>query len=224
MLGDIARAHKASEIHILGGDNRRNLEGIDLVCINHGARPHLRIHAVIDLDHDEKNIRRHLRKSYRSLVNWGRDNIRTLYINIENPDRQLFDQYSNFHAKVGGKVHYGHAYWDVYWNEITAGRGELSLGYLNDGHLAVGTLVIYAGEIAYYASGVYDRNRLDKPLGHFPVFDSIIRANKRGLAMYDLGEIFPSGTVPEKEVQIGFFKRGFASSYILRKTWKLSIN
>ena len=223
-LEEITSKYKASNIYIHGGNNMNPPSDIDLACIKRGAQPELRIHAVVNIEQDEKIIKRNLRKSYRSLVNWGRQNIKTIDINSENPDRGLFEQYSAFHEKIGGVSDYGRTYWDVYWNEIMCDRAELSLGYLDDNHLAVGTLVVFAAETAYYASGVYDRDMFDKPLGHFPVFDAILRASKRGMKIFDLGEIFPVGMATDKEVQIGFFKRGFTSNYILRTNWNLNTN
>ena len=69
------------------------------------------------------------------------------YVNAENPDRALFDQMPAFHTRVAGAGARGDDYWEVYWNEIVAGRGEVSLGFMDDGALASGTAVIDAGEI-----------------------------------------------------------------------------
>jgi len=80
-------------------------------------------------------------------------------------------------------------------------------------------LTIDAGSTTYYTSGVYEREMFDKPLGHFPVFDAILRAGERGTRVFDLGEIFPAGAAEEKEVQIGFFKKGFTSTFQLRTHW-----
>jgi hypothetical protein len=221
-LREIAKAHGARSIRVLGSDSGGDLDVCDIACIDQRARPEAHIHAVVDATQDEQTIHRQLRDSYRSLVNWGRQQIRPVYINAENPDREHYDRYPAFHEKVAGAAHYNEAYWNTYWDEIVAGRGELSLGFLDDGRLVTGTLVVDAGTNAYYASGVYERELFDKPLGHFPVFDAIMRAGARGLVRFDLGEIYPDGAASEKEVQIGFFKKGFTSSFVLRTVWVLS--
>ena len=138
------------------------------------------------------------------------DYINSAYESDGATTRKIFDD----DAKVTGSISHGSAYWDIFWQEIIAGHGELSLGFLNDGRLATGTLVIDAEETTYYASGVYDRELFDKPLGHFPVFDSIVRSKSRGLKTYDLGEIFPAGGSSEKEGQIGFFKKSITSTTV----------
>lgn len=220
-LREIAATHGAASVRVLGGDNETPLGEIDLACIDQRARPEAHIHGVVDAAQDEQAIHSGLRDSYRSLVNWGRRQLQQVYVNAANPDREAFDLYPAFHAKIAGSAHYGGAYWDVYWNEIAAGRGELSLGFLDDGRLVTGTLVVDATTTAYYASGVYERELFDKPLGHFPVFDAIVRAGARGIRTFDLGEIFPAGAADEKEVQIGFFKKGFTSTFRLRTHWLL---
>ena len=218
-LREYASAQNAAAIRVLGADSTGELDVVDLACIDQRARPESHIHAVLDARQPEAEIHRQLRDSYRSLVNWGRQQLAPVYINAENPDRGQFDLYPTFHEKIAGAAHYNDGYWEAYWNEIVAGRGELSLGLLDDGRLVTGTLVVDAGDTAYYASGVYERELFDKPLGHFPVFDSILRAGARGMARYDLGEIYPEGAASEKEVQIGFFKKGFSSTFLLRTVW-----
>ena len=52
---------------------------------------------------------------------------------------------------------------------ISSGRGELVLGYLGE-DLVAGTLVVDGATTALYASGVYDRDRFDKPLAHYPLW------------------------------------------------------
>lgn len=195
----------------------------DLACIDRLAAPSTHIHAVVDVTQGEAAAHKTLRGSFRSLVNWGREQLEMRYVNAATPDRSLFDKLPEFHTRIAGAGVRDAAYWEVFWTEITAGRGELSLGFLDDGSLVSGTTVIDAGGVAYYASGIYDRDRFDKPLAHYPVYDSIIRAGQRGSALYDLGEVFSTGTADEKKVRIGFFKKGFASAFQLRTDWKVPL-
>jgi len=214
-----AAAHGAATIRVLGADSDGPLGDVDLACMDQQAQPEAHIHGVVDTTLPETELHSSLRDSYRSLVNWGRRQMEMQYVNADNADRELFDQYPEFHARIAGGARYGAPYWDVYWNEITNGRGELGLGFLEDGRLVTGTLVVDAAAASYYASGVYERELFDKPLGHFPVFDAMLRAGARGTATFDLGEIFPAGAADEKEVQIGFFKKGFTSTFRLRTHW-----
>ena len=76
---------------------------------------------------------------------------------------------------------------------------------------------------SYYGNGVFDRAHFDKSISHFPVYDAMLRASDRGIKIFDLGELHPLNSgVPEKEVQIGYFKRGFASTFARHTVWELS--
>lgn len=208
---------------VLGSACGDGVSEIDDACIGRLASPHTRIHAMMDLSEGEQGIHKHLRKSFRSLVNWGRTNLKMTYVNADNQDRALLETYGAFHTQIAGGHEYPTLYWDVFWKEIVSGRGELSLGYLDDGTLVAGTFTTIAHNTAYYTSGVYDRERFDKPLGHFPVFDAMVRAAERGATQFDLGEIVPVELAPSpKEAQIGFFKKGFAERCDLMMTWALS--
>lgn len=195
----------------------------DMACLDRLAAPSTHIHAVAEATLGEETVHKSLRASFRSLVNWGRNQLDIRYINGENPDRGLFERLPEFHTRIAGAGARGSDYWNVFWTEISAGRGELSLGFLKDGTLVSGTAVVDASGIAYYASGVYERDLFDKPLAHYPVYDSIVRAGQRGNTLYDLGEVYPSGSADEKEVQIGFFKKGFASAFRLRTDWNVPL-
>ena len=218
---DQARPPKFALISGCFGSNSQT--AADLACIDRLAAPQSHIHAVIDTTQGERAIHREVRASYRSLINWGRAQLQMRYVNAENPDRTLFDQMRAFHTQISGAGARGSEYWEVYWNEIVTGRGEASLGFLDNGALAAGTAVIEAGGVSYYASGVYDREKFDKPLAHYPVYDSIVRAGQRGAILYDLGEVFPTGAADDKEVQIGFFKKGFTGAFRLRTSWSVPL-
>ena len=222
-LRTIATDQGAKTIRILGSNNGFSLGNIDTACIDQCARPKSHIHGIIDLRQKPDKIRAHLRSSFRSLVNWGQRHIQTIYINAEHPDKKEFNKYPALHAKVSGRTVYDNQYWEVLWNEIKCGRGELTIGHLEDGTLATGTIVIDGGEIAYYTSGAYERELFDKPLGHFSVYNSILRAAARGMKTYDLGEILPKGSASDKEVQIGFFKKGFTSTFCLQTVWEIDV-
>ncbi len=224
-LRQLALGKGIARARIVGGRSDAPLCDVDNACINQLAAPSLNIHAVVDVSEGSDAIRRNLRDSYRSLVNWGRRQLRMEYVNAANPDREIFESYQAFHSRIAGGSARSDGYWNIYWEEITNGRGELSLGFLEDGEMVAGTLVTEVPETAYYASGVYDRSRFDKPLGHFPLFDAMVRAGERGIGTFDLGEIFPKGgSASDKEVQIGFFKKGFTDSFSLLTVWTLSLN
>lgn len=177
--------------------------------------------AFVDLGAGPAAWRAALRKSSRSLINWGRRNLTIGYVNGETGDRGLFERYREFHAAIAGRITRPKASWDVMFDWIAAGHGELIAASL-DGQLVAGSLFIDGTRTSIYASGVYDRSKFNKPLAHYPVWLGIERTQARGVATLELGEVPPRDAVSEKEYQIGYFKRGFATHIDTSNVWRWS--
>lgn len=169
--------------------------------------------AYVDLTAGSTAWRAALRKSFRSLINWGRRSLSIAYVNKDTPDRTLFERYREFHAEVSGHVTRSQQSWEIMYEWISGGGGELILGFF-DGKLITGSMFLDGTEVSAYASGVYDRTQFDKPLSHYPVWLGMERAHARGMKTLQLGPVPPEGTVPEKEYKIGYFKRGFATDIV----------
>lgn len=189
------------------------------ILIAEGASCRLEMRAEIDLTLDEQALFDDLRKGHRQQVRWGDQHLTFSTVDAVNPDRAAFESYRRFHADVSGRVTRNAESWDAMFAAITAGQGDLIFGFL-DGMLVSGTLVMDGGGTAYYASGVYHREYFDKPLGHASLFRAVLRSKARGLQFFDVGELpVRRDDLPEKELKIGFFKRGFTnrtvSSHIL---------
>ncbi len=209
------------EARISGGPADGLLSPVDRACLDRAGRPELRMRAEGDLSRPAEALRRDVRDSYRSLINWGRRNLRLVYVNAENPDRGLMDDYADFHARTAGRTVHGETTWAALFGHIAAGGGEVTLGYLDGGELVASSMVVDGEDTAMYFSAVYDRDRFDKPMGHWPLFDAMLRAKARGRAYFDLGEFFARGTVSEKEYNIGFFKKGFTSRHVVEVVWRI---
>ena len=194
------------------------LSAIGEACLNRHFHPALRMSAWADLSEGEVSLRRGLRKSYKSLLNWGKANMTVSVVDRDNPDRAQFDRFLAFHQTVAGRATRAQGIWDSLFAWIEAGRGELVLGMVGD-ELVAGTVVCDAEGSAYYVSGVYDRERFDKPMAHWPLWAAMLRAHERGLTRFELGDIPIDGDATPKEVAIGFFKRGFASEIATSLVW-----
>jgi hypothetical protein len=69
--------------------------------------------AAVDLAAGPAAWRAALRKSSRSLINWGRRNLAIRYVNRDISERALFEQYREFHVAVAGRSTRPKASWDV---------------------------------------------------------------------------------------------------------------
>lgn len=221
-LNRFAEAQRLGEITVFGepGEKASAHEDAARQC---GATMYSHPVAYVDLTAGVVAWRAALRKSFRSLINWGRRNLSIAYVNKETPDRHLFDRYRDFHAKVAGRVTRSQQSWNVMYDWLAGGNGELVLGFF-EGKLMTGTMFIDGTEVSTYSSGVYDRTQFDKPLAHFPIWLGIERAHTRGMKTLQLGLVPSQGTVPEKEYTIGYFKRGFATDIQDYGLWRWAPN
>jgi hypothetical protein len=185
----------------------------------HGAAMTEQQISYVDLAAGPETWRKTLRKSSRSLINWGRRNLHIAYVNAATPDRTEFDRYQAFHAAVAGRVTRPQASWDVMYDRIVRGGGELIMAYF-EGRLVAGSMFIDGTATSIYASGVYDRERFNKPLAHYPVWLGMERTQGRRLRTLELGAVYERGAVSEKEYQIGYFKRGFATRLESQRLWR----
>jgi hypothetical protein len=217
-IDDIALVHELKSAIVADFDSGGQLSAVGKQCVNRGAVPTVHISGTCDLGGGEPGLRRGLRKSYRSLINWGERNLKMEFAGRENADYSLFRQYQDFHKAVAGRSTRSQKSWDIMFEWIAGGGGELVMGYLKSGELVAGTLVVDGSEVATYASGVYDRNRFDMPISHWPVWLAIRRSAERGRRTFDLGDLPLSG-VDRKEADIGFFKRGFTDVFSTWMSW-----
>jgi hypothetical protein len=219
-LDELMEANRVRESIVLD-DCERTASPIEEACRMRGATMNSYPVAYVDLAAGPAAWRAALRKSSRSLINWGRRHLSMRYVNKDTPDRGLFDQYRAFHADVAGRVTRSDVSWAVMYDWITRGGGELAMAFLEERPVA-GSMFIDGSEMSFYTSGVYDRTQFDKPLAHYPVWLSIERAHARGMKKLELGAVPSKGTVPDKEYQIGYFKRGFATHIEDHVVWNWS--
>lgn len=199
-----------------------NLSILGEICLALEGKAELQVMAMIDLTLETEKIDSAIRKSYRSLINWGKKNLSLEYVNAAAPSREKFLQYQEFHKLTAGRVTRTQESWDVMYMAIEKGWGELVLGY-ESGALVSGALIIDGAEVSIYASGVYDRSKFDRPLAHWPLYDGIIRSKKRGMKIFELGAIDKASNPSQKEAQIASFKRGFASHLVPTLSWVIPI-
>lgn len=213
-LDELARTQKAKTVSFFSPP------GMDLgsICRARFYADAPRDFASADLTGGETALRKNLRKSFKSLLNWGKRSLTLETFDQSNPAPELFKRYQEFHAEIAGRTTRPQKSWAAMANWIAGGHGELILGSF-DGKLVAGTMVVDGASVAFYASGVYDRSRFDKPLAHWPLWLGMAHAATRGLAIFDIGEIPRAGAASDKEVNIGYFKRGFAQTVATQTLW-----
>lgn len=218
-LHEAATENRYQDMRYLDSRSDENIGPDGAAWLSLGAAPEIQIQAAIDLSLSENAIHSALRKSYKSLVNWGKRELEIAVVDRANPDAAKFEQYRLFHAKVAGRTTRPDASWDAMLELICNGHGELLLGYWNAA-LVSATLVMDGAARTVYVSAVYDRENFDKPLGHWPLYHAILRARARGLSWFDLGEVpVKTSAIDQKAYTIGQFKKGFATDLQAQRIW-----
>ena len=219
-LLDLAQRNGAEAVSIESDDRGGCLSALGEVCLDFGGLPSVRLTAQCDLSGGEDGIRQSLRRRYRTLVNRGRDRMDTRVVSRDTPDRAVFEDYRALHREVAGKVTRADETWNLMYEAIAAGRGQLVLCVIEDRPVA-GNVVIDGRDTAVYFSAAYDHERIDGPLGHWPVYLAIRDSHARGMARFDLGEVPPRPTATTRQFNVGHFKKGFASGLAHRMMWTL---
>jgi hypothetical protein len=165
----------------------------------------------IDLSLSEAELKSNIRKSYKSLVNWGEKNLRIELIDQDNADYEKFILFRDFHIRTAGRKTRSERSWDLQFESIKNQEAYLVLAFFEE-KLVSGTLVLYGKQKAYYGVGVYDRELMAQnvAVAHYNMMYSIFHAKKIGLRQFDLGH-HNEGAGNEKEVNIFHFKSGFTN-------------
>lgn len=222
-LDGIGRSENIQSLHILELDQAGLASHVGRAALARKGEIKPILQAVADLTVPEAELKRDLRSSYKSLINWGKREFSLHYVNKENPDLELFGQYREFHKRIAGRVTRPEKSWDAQFELLAKGIGELSVAYHGE-DLVAGMLVFDSKTTTYYSSAVYDRASFEKPLGHWPLYNSMLRSKARGLQKFDLGEIPIHASASEKEIAIGYFKKGFTQRIEYRLNWTISMN
>lgn len=200
--------------------NRIEIAKWEVKILQAGGQQITNYRGLLSLANKDEKILNQMRKSYRSLVNWGRREMQILFVDTTKLDEQLFNNFRQFHLQVAGRVTRPQASWTAMYELLKQGKAILGLGYLK-GELVAATYFFYHAGFALYGSGVYDRMHFDKPISHWPVFATLQRAIDSGVILCDLGQVFPNLGFSDKERNIAFFKKGFTNIIVDDAYWQL---
>ncbi len=203
-LAVIARNEKINKILLRESEANIDLQKFKLIETTEQQT------AWCDLSETEEDLLRHMRKSYRSLINWGRRELKLQIIDKANPDLEAFNLFKAFHIQVAGRQTRSDKSWQLQYDAIQAGHSYLIMARLEN-RLVAGSLVICGDDEAYYGVGVNDRELFHdkKGIGHWPLVAAIFESKKRGYKTFNLGHVGPN-FANDKERDIGFFKKGFS--------------
>jgi hypothetical protein len=179
----------------------------------------------VDLSISTSMLKTNLRKSYKSLVNWGKKKLTCVTLQQGDCSKDKFNDFKDFHCAVAGKKTRSDFSWEIQFTMVTLGEAIVNLYYLDD-VLVAGNLILLGKENAFYGVGVYNRNLMESdklPLSHWPLLDSIYKCKVLGLSRFDLG-CYDSDVNHNKLKQISDFKKGFATDMEINNNLKISFS
>jgi len=174
---------------------------------------------VIDLSGSEEELRARVRKSYKSLINWGEKNL-SLTLRDQNSARvEDMEAFRLLHIEVAGLETRTPQTWKIQMKMIQENEAFLVLGYW-DNALVTAAIFIHSPRYCYYGASASKRELFEKPLTHAVIWKAILHAKEIGCRWFEVGEqLFPAQTNSElspKEQKISAFKKGFGGSTCIR--------
>jgi FemAB family protein len=166
----------------------------------------------LDLRPSLAEIKSGFRKSYKSLINYGRREW-TVTV-LDTPDSSIWAEFTQLHLDVSGRKTRSDETWALQLRQIAVGEALLVLLRDEDGKMVGGGFFQFSRDEAVYAVGAYDRKLFPKPLGHVVQATAIEELKRRNICWLKLGRRFFSSDFPtptEKELSISDFKSGFSS-------------
>ena len=222
---EVIRLHSETKpspltVRVLSDSSR--LTGFDLALLSAGARTQPQFSAEVDLTLREEEIWSSLRRSYRSLVNRGREALKVEVADVNRPEKSVFDTYRLLHSEVAGRQTRPARSWDEMWQRVAQNQALLLVARL-DGRPVAATFVTKFGGLAVYASGAYVRDLGKFPVSHWPLYASILAAKGAGCSRFLLGSAYfdQAVSVSEKLRSIASFKRGFATEIVMHREYVL---
>lgn len=174
---------------------------------------------ILTISPHEEDLKRDVRKSYKSLINWGMKNLSIRILDRHSIVKSDMERFRQLHIQESGRETRAVRTWEIQYEQVLQGEAFVVLGELS-GELVTAALFLYSDRYCYYGVSASVRALFDKPLSHSIIWTAILQAKQLGCSVYELGEqLFPAQGYPSaKELGISVFKRGFGGETAVRLT------
>lgn len=181
--------------------------------LTHGARAKPTFSRVIDLKDDTSLLKSNIRKSYRSLINWGMRELQPIVAGADRLTWEMMDAFRQLHIHEAGRETRSVSSWKRQFEMVKADDAFVVFGHLNDALVSAGFFDCSKTN-CYYGISASRRDLFDKPLFHSLLWTAVLHAKKIGCRWFEVGDqVFPEHpTEPfptAKEQNISGFKSGF---------------
>jgi FemAB family protein len=219
--------HQSSDVIYCDFLNHNQLSPISLLLLDKGATATPYFTQVMDLSKSEVELREQVRKSYKSLVNWGDRNLQMCVVDAQSVTGSHIEDFRRLHIQAANRETRSAQTWEIQHKQILANEAFLILSYTNQ-ELVTAAFFIYNHRCCLYGVSASNRNLFDKPMSHSMLWAAILHAKKLGCQSFEMGEqLYPkqSNPVPtSKELGISRFKRGFGGATTVRLNLQIKAN
>jgi hypothetical protein len=186
---------------------------LSMHLLEKGAKASPMFSQIIDLSSDVAYLRTSIRKSYKSLINWGERELHPVIYDASNITWDIMNSFRMLHIQEAGRETRSEESWRRQMEVIQAGEAFVVMGCL-EGELVTAGLYMYSKMNCYYCMSASRRDMFDKPLFHSIMWTAILHAKKIGCRWLEMGEQVysnhPLHMLPsKKQMGISKFKAGF---------------
>ncbi|MBF0369961.1 MAG: hypothetical protein HQL52_10950 [Magnetococcales bacterium] len=186
-----------------------------------GARAQPRVITVVDLFQSEEALWQGVRKSYKSLINWGEKHLEPQIVSGREMTGEKMEAFRQNHIQQAGRETRSPQTWALQRQMVEAGEGFCVYGHWQ-GELVSSSLFLHSDHYTLYGVSASERKLFDKPLAHSLIWKAMVHAKSLGHRYFEMGDrLYPelgaTGPVPSenrseptpKEMGISRFKGGF---------------
>ena len=192
--------------------------------VNHLDSVELKKVGVVDFKLSQQFRKQNIRKSYKSLINWGEKNLTIEKIDQSNLMLEKFNLFKSLHIEASGRQIRSDESWNQQFEIIKNGYGFLINAYMNS-KIVSGCFIMHDKNTAIYGVAASNRTLMSEgmPLNHFNLWKAISVAYEKGCNLFVLGDIEDKKIVDKKLQNLALFKRGFASDIFLDKILNIKL-
>lgn len=179
-----------------------------------GAISSLSFTHVLDLRNSIDNIYAALRGSYKNLIRKAKKRFELIIVNASNYSDGEIARVRECHALASGRDAHPDRFWVAMEELVKKGNAFLVFA-TEDGATKGASIFTQCADIVYYSLGAYDRELSHTGLSHACVWTAIEYACIEKRTFFECGRTDFATFAPwvsEKEMSIGFFKRGFGGA------------
>ena len=218
-LDKVLQNGSATSLYYLDCLYSGNLSPLGKYLLNRGAVAYPNFTQLITLEVPEDQLRSQVRKSYKSLINWGLKNLGIKILDSNNIEMKDIMAFRDLHIQESGREVRSKRSWELQYEMVRQREAFVIQGCLK-GELVASGLFLHSTRLCYYGVSAANRGKFDKPISHGIIMKAILHAKEIGCEFFEIGEQqYPrqGPTIPSnKELGISTFKGGFGGSVVVR--------